>query len=522
MFKRNLVVLFFFLFLLLASGCVPKCNAEELASFTPILISPANGSEVSYNVPVTFDWTHNESCRPNEYRIFIDNVGIYDVDGDTTEFDYALGFSPGTVYEWDVVGRGKDENNFNVHSPTSETWSFTTDGMCSSASELEQPILTQPQFGEWLGNGQGPGPAHISWDYTGDCYPDAFHYQAASDPNFTNIITTGTTDWNRHYALIDVPKCARIYWRVQAQAGNSKGEYSEPSRFTFASTSSCFQNQQSIDASLIKGYVFEDYCPTTKPWVPDGVGIALPCIFGEGYGVHANGVRARVPQENKMTGEMDPAEYGIPGIVVDLGAGPCPSTGLDQFVTVENGNYYFMVQSPGEYCVSLDKGKNPDLEDGIWTLPLTDQDVTEATIYFNPGDDLMFQSFGWDQNDFLRIKYLVELLSVCRFGPSPEYPEVAFVDAGETIPIFARNEDATWFATLVNGKRCFISTASGAPADDPGDLMIFPKQPAPVVPEDTSQPSSKICSDYKSEETCVSKGCEWTWRTVGPGICRNP
>ena len=171
----------------------------------------------------------------------------------------------------------------------------------------------------------------------------------------------------------------------------------------------CWQTQQSIDASLSKGYVFEDYCAATVPYVPEGVGIAPPCVFGEPYGVHADGDRARVASENEMTGEDDPAESGIPGVVVDLGAGPCPSTGLDQFTTTERGNYYFMVQSPGEYCVSIDKANNPSLDHGIWTLPLTDQDVTEATITFNQGDDLLMQNFGWDQNDFLKIEFLVDL-----------------------------------------------------------------------------------------------------------------
>ncbi|RLD97526.1 MAG: hypothetical protein DRJ13_12155, partial [Bacteroidetes bacterium] len=351
-------------------------------------------------------------------------------------------------------------------------------------------------------------------------------YQAAADPGFTNIITSGITDWNRYNADIHVPRCARVYWRVQARAGNDNGEYSEPSRFTYASISSCFQNQESIDAVLIKGYVFEDYCKSTVPYVPDGVDIWPPCTFGEPYGVYADGNRARTAGENEVTGETFPAELGIPGVVVDLGAGPCPSTGLDQFTTVENGNYYFMVQSPGEYCVSIDKANNPALDHGIWTLPLTDQDVTQATISFNPGDDLRMQFFGWDQNDFIKIKFGVKLTSFCRFGDSKDHLAVAEIPAGVVIPVFARNEDATWYATLVNGKRCFISIASGEPLDDPDGLMIFPKQPEPVIVEETpkqsSEPRLKNCSDYKTEDSCMADGCEWVWTTAGPGFCKSP
>ena len=524
--NRNLVILISFLLLILASGCAPVCTPEEIASFTPILKSPANGSEVSYNSPITFDWTHNESCRPEEYQIIIDPLYWYYTEGDKSKFDYGLGFSPGIQYQWIVKAGVKDEDGGTVFSPVSEIWTFTTDGRCSSGAELGPPTLLSPQFGEWLGEGEGSGPASvmIKWAYSGDCYPDGFHYQLAADPGFTNIITSGITNWNEHNAKIQVPRCSRLYWRVQARVGNEKGAYSEPSRFTYSSISSCFQNQQSIDASLIKGYVFEDYCATTKPYVPDGVDIWPPCTFGEPYGVHADGNRNRTAGEQEVTGETIPAELGIPGVVVDLGAGPCPATGLDQFTTVENGNYYFMVQSPGEYCVSIDKANNPNLDHGIWTLPLTDQDITQATISFNPGDDLKMQFFGWDQNDFMKIDFWVGLTSFCRFGDSKDHLVVAEVPAGEAIPIFARNEEATWFATFVNGKRCFISIASGEPAEDPNILMLFPKQPEPLDPRptienDSNRPTIDPCNQHTSQRDCIAATCIWHQTALGPGHC---
>ena len=515
--KKNLVILFSFLLLFFASGCAPDCKPDDYPGFLPILQSPTDGSVIDYDNPPAFNWTHNESCKPYFYHVYMNVVGATSeyynpVNAEYTNFNRLSPFQPGTQYEWYVRALGAGESSLE-DGPPSETWTFTTDGFCSSA-ELEPPILLKPEYGSWLGEATGPGPASVelAWEYPGDCHPESFHYQLATDPEFSNIITSGITDWNDYNQMVSVPRCARIYWRVEARKGNSSGGYSDPSRFTYASISSCFQNRQSIDASLIKGYVFEDYCAATVPWVPEGVGIAPPCVFGEPYGVHANGVRARVELENEMTREMDPAEIGIPGVVVDLGAGPCPSTGLDQFTTVQNGNYYFMVQSPGEYCVSVDKAKNPSLDHGIWTLPLTDQDVTESTITFSPAEDLSIQNFGWDKNDFLKIDFSVDLTSFCRFGDSKDHLAIAEVPAGAVIPIYARNVEATWFATYVDGIRCFISVASGTPNEDPEELLIFPRQPDPSLPRPTAVPASRqtiSCSSYSNPDSCRDAGCYW-------------
>lgn len=542
MFRKNAFLIFIIPVFLLFSGCDPQCDINDFPTFFPILVSPEDGAIISYDNPPVFDWRHEESCNPEYYLIHFEREDgskkYSNVPGDTTTFIMEKDLLPGFSYEWYVEplsyfkGDGSEgSNSQTIIGNRSQTWSFTTDGRCSP-SELEPPVLVKPQNEKWISDNHGYGESmvEIKWNYPGDCYPEYFQYQLSANPDFTNLITSGITDWDETSLWLTVPKCSRIYWRVAARTGNSSGGYSDPFRFTFAMDFGCWQNQTSIDAALIKGYVFEDYCKTTIPYVPEGVGIAPPCIFGEPYGVHADGFRARVETENEMTGEMNPAEIGIPGVIVDLGAGPCPSTGLEQGVTGGNGNYYFMVQSPGQYCVSIDKANNPSLDHGIWTLPLTDQDITEATITFNPGDDLIIQNFGWDQNDFLRIDFLVDLLSFCRSGDSKDHLAVAEVPAGAVIPIFARNEDATWFATLVNGKRCFISIASGKPAEDSIDLMIYPKQPDPVIPDqpdpgssdDTPGSSSKKCSDYKTEETCMAKGCEWSWTAAGPGICRNP
>jgi len=531
--------LFLFPLVLLLCACVPECTIEEYATFFPILESPANESLISYENPPTLDWTHQEKCSPLYYQVSIkdlitNEITKWLVEGVDTESKithYQIELEPNREYEWSVIPFSQTVENdqyLNIFGNRSQIFNFTTNGLCSSAAEIAQPISTYPVTGTVLGEGEGPGAGavDIRWQYPGDCFAESYHYQVAADPGFTNIITTGNITDGSLQAKISVPWCAKVYWRVQGKLGNEGGENSEPSNFIYASSSNCLENLTSSDPFLIKGYVFEDFCAATVPWVPDGVGIAPPCIFGEPYGVHADGVRARVKEENEMTGEMDPAEIGIEGVVVDLGAGPCPATGLDQFTTMENGNYYFIAQASGEYCLSIDKSNNPDFDHGIWTLPLTDQDVTETTISINLGDDLVMQNFGWDKNDFIKVDFLVDLTSFCRFGDSKYHQPVTEVPAGAIIPIYARNEEATWFATFMNGMRCFISVASGIPAEDPTWLMRYPDQPDPQPPadpsgspEDQTSPTSDPCANNTSERYCIAAGCIWHQGTRGVGYC---
>lgn len=530
----RLVILLAIPILLLAAGCTPECSAEEILTFNTLPQSPADGAVVSYDNPGTFQWTHQESCLPSKYRItFVQGTfhqSYSTEDGETTQFVLDTPLQPGTSYEWYVKavhayqiegGAGYD------YGPKSEIRTFTTDGMCSS-SDLVAPTPVYPAFGEWFGEGAGPGPAsvNIEWSYPGDCYPEYFHYQVASDPEFSNIITAGITAWDEYSAQVFVPRCARVYWRVQGRVGNVSGEYSESSRFTYSSIASCLQNQQSIDTALIKGFVFADYCKSTVPWIPEGVDIWPPCVFGEPHGVHADGNRNRSPAEQETTGEQIPAESGISDVVVDLGSGPCPSSGLDQMITTGNGGYYFMVQSPGVYCLSVSKDNNPALDHGIWTLPLTSDRTTQVTITFEEGQDLILQDIGWDQNDFIKIDFVVDKLSFCRAGDSREHSEIAIVEEGAAIPVFARNEDASWFAALVDGKRCFISIASGAPEEDPEGLLIYPEQPAPIPQEPTpspgdSQKQPENCAAYNTPESCQAHDCKWIY-SAAAGICTTP
>ncbi len=541
--KKLLLLLFSLTLVFLASGCKPECEDHQYASFEILLDSPPFGELVSYLDPLTFDWHHNEECEPLAYIVHLKDLvngaeTSFGGELDDTEFTYTgtgfwddLEFRPNRQYEWYVTATNMGQKNL---SPPSQTWRFTTDGLCA-AHELVPPVLFRPLDQNWLELKPPPDNLRLIWEYPDECFPEFYHYQLAADPAFTNIVTSGITEFSdtvcgeqgdfwcfsKYYQELNhkivesvktsIPECARIYWRVEARRGNDSGGWSDVYRFTNASKRGCWQTQQSIDAALIKGFIFDDYCKNTQPWIPDGVEIFPPCVFGEPYGVHADGARNRSAYEHEVTGETVPAEPGIPGVIVDLGAGPCPSTGLDQTVTLQNGGYFFFVQSPGEYCVSVNMDKNPALDHGIWTRPLTNQRTAERTITFEEGDDLMIENFGWDKNDFIKIDFWVHLTSFCRAGDTINHLKLAVVEEGSVIPLIRRNESGTWFETIVNGIPCLISIESGEPDGDIHELGIFDPYPKPEpTPEPKDKSSTPNCAKYTDIENCNNNpGCNW-------------
>ena len=215
----------------------------------------------------------------------------------------------------------------------------------------------------------------------------------------------------------------------------------------------------------------------------------------------------------------DNSEPGLEGILVDLGSGPCPSTGHDEFISLDNGMYYFTPQAPGEYCVSVSKAENPGLEEGLWTLPLTDLVIAEQTITFGPNDKEIHQHFGWDENDFAKLNFNVQKLSTCRQTDNKNSPAVRYLEEGSVIPVVATNEEKTWYLTLFD---CFVSTATGEAEE--GVLPLYPEQPILVIddpagPGQTDPAEQNPCSSYTGPRSCPSPRCVWVVPAAGPEYC---
>ncbi len=131
----------------------------------------------------------------------------------------------------------------------------------------------------------------------------------------------------------------------------------------------------------ISGIVWNDYCPIFNPADP----VPSGCI-DLGGGIYGG------------NGTLDAGEVGFAGVLVDLGAGACPSTGLATTLTAGDGSYSFTGLSAGSYCVSIDPLSATNsviLIPGGWTYP-TQGGNAAWNVTVDAGEDRIGVSFGWD------------------------------------------------------------------------------------------------------------------------------
>ena len=143
------------------------------------------------------------------------------------------------------------------------------------------------------------------------------------------------------------------------------------------------------EAGSITGWVWHDVCE--GDWAPASPSEMSPpgCIADNSIGTASHG-----------DGIPDPHEPGIVGVVIDLGLGSCPSTGLAATLTsAVDLSFRFDGLGLGTYCVSVDpaQGSNESvLMDGIWTYPFVSHGPTWATVTIGRGENRFGIEFGWD------------------------------------------------------------------------------------------------------------------------------
>ena len=131
----------------------------------------------------------------------------------------------------------------------------------------------------------------------------------------------------------------------------------------------------------IQGVVWLDLCSSGAPGDPPP-----GCLEGDPGVYYGNGL-------------LEPGEFGIPGVVVDLGIGPCASTGYATATTNAQGSYFFDNLPPGTYCISVSvslHSNGDDLIPGFWTHPILGVDPAQIEVIVAPGEDVIHQHFGWD------------------------------------------------------------------------------------------------------------------------------
>lgn len=376
----------------------PTCDPAHMIA--PSLVYPAAGGTIS-NLEPLFEWAspgftpdpENPGgqilCTTDHFNVYLSSGPFYQdslggqADG-MPGFDslYTRTWTPGTplepgrVYRWSVrpVSQG-------VEGPASEVHTFFTGPACDAQS-LSVPIPLSP-LNHWVVDDLSE--LELAWWYPGDCLPDSFNVeispimQFAGSPLNDNT-STPVNSWVPTHLLED---CNRYFWKVTAvKDGEPAGQGSQVLTFKVDLAGTC----PAESVGYIQGTLWEDQCAGIGPGTPVPDPLPLGCVLTSGNTLFPNQT-------------YDPGEPGIPGAVVSLGTGACPSSGLRDVPTWQDGMYDFYMLNPGTYCVSIDLGYawNNFLLPGGWTVPASAVGDSHAsqTVTVEAGQVLRGVDFGW-------------------------------------------------------------------------------------------------------------------------------
>ena len=537
--KALLSILIFIPLVIISSGCKPACTPAEYEGFKVWPNNPSDGTIVNSLTP-TFEWHSNEDCQPVHINLEVkkNELGpgtVYTTGGSATSYALTTPLDPASKYIWRPFASSTDGEYGKIHK---WYWAFFTGPLCSTGVP-DAPILDVPANGGYAEPLSANSGFHFQWHYPGDCLPTSYLYEFASDPNFQDIVLSGETfDYKSYLKWQQFPDCSTLYWRVAAKIGSQVGPWSDPGIFYYVYDGHCWQNHYlSDDFAQISGRVYRDMCDQTGVFVPSNFQLHAGCIktinnIGRGDGNHAS------------------SEHGLLNVVVDLGAGPCPSTGLDQATTYgENGGFDFVVMTPGDYCLSVSRNQTGhdytanvtfDLLKGMWTEPGSFSFyslVAQKTISLEPGYHVVKQDFGWDEFDGA-VKLFIDP-TYCRIGPIPHCDPLRIYEFGEYAPMMARSADGRYVRTQFDGQVCYFRNFDQEPGDFPDGIAGIPEDvyeemvtksevytDPPPCPSPTPTPRPKpkpsggdSCSQYSSERNCIAAGCTWNFSAAGLGYC---
>ncbi len=519
---------------LLLAGC--KCNNAAVEVFELIADSPIGGAFVSSLTP-TFDWHGSDTCDPDQYRIYVREDKLYGFDHvyktvPYTDEPYTLSgdsLLPGRAYYW--YGRAENEwssEDPGAQGPESDPEYFFTGPVCSGSPlvspELEYPRdpSGNPENDNWITHA---GLQDFHWSYPGGCLPTYYDYQFATDAGFGDIVLSGTTtELYSQHIYETFPNCSSLFWRVRATDGVFTSPWSAVWQFHWVRAGTdCWQTHYiSDDAARIDVRLYLDHCTQTG-YNATSTPISDPeCIADGGSNmIVANGA------------QTSPPDYFMAGYEVDLGSGPCPSTGLDH---KKYSQLPFHVLAPGTYCVSITRDQTLDywqpfyLMDGVWSEPRTNDVVAYQTVEVGPGTSDVSVEFGWDEFDLVLVMPEFDFTMECLFCPDPIGPVTGFLYAEQPVPIFGRDYMSDWKLSAVEGMACYVLLSDflvdealakfGDLTVRSADLEQFPP-PAPCPePDKPDRPvQADPCQIFQDRATCLKRGCYWE---PNLNVCRTP
>ena len=134
----------------------------------------------------------------------------------------------------------------------------------------------------------------------------------------------------------------------------------------------------------IQGLVWHDLCASGTPGQDAEAG-SPGCLNG------LNGAQV-------ANGSLEAGEPGIGGVIVSLGAGACPATGLAERITDAGGRFSFDQLAAGSYCLTIDAASThnaPVLLPGAWTSPAAPS-LVMTTLSLGEAEVRQGLNFGWD------------------------------------------------------------------------------------------------------------------------------
>ena len=172
--------------------------------------------------------------------------------------------------------------------------------------------------------------------------------------------------------------CSRIVTR-------SEGTPSEP----IESVSTPAAAQVDPQTASISGWVWHDACDSGKIGQPALGAAPAGCVEDE-----------RTLDAYRSGRRLAPEEAPIAAVIVELGTGACPASGLTEMATIATGpSFSFTDLSAGTYCVSIDPQREPNLSilgPGTWISPAVEQGRIQTTVRLAPGEHKSDVNFGWD------------------------------------------------------------------------------------------------------------------------------
>jgi hypothetical protein len=151
----------------------------------------------------------------------------------------------------------------------------------------------------------------------------------------------------------------------------------------------CPEPEKGPKTAMISGWLHHDLCDSGRDGDPIPATTPPGCVKADSIlgAFHADG-------------DLSPLEPLIEGVVVSLGEGECPSTGLAEVSTITSDlSYSFSGLKAGTYCVSIDPQREPNftiLRPGLWTYPVVTEGIIQTTVYLEAGENKAMVNFGWD------------------------------------------------------------------------------------------------------------------------------